>query len=325
MNLRDLRYLVALADHKHFGRAAAASFVSQPTLSTQIRKLEEELGVTLIERAPRRVILTDVGREVADRARRIVGEVEQLRECARRTLDPEAGTVRLGLFPTLAPYLLPHVVPPIRARFPRLELLLVEEKTEDLLRILREGRLDAAVLALPVHDDQLHVEPLFEEPFVLAVPHGHRLSACQTLRVRDIARESLLLLEDGHCLRDQALDVCQLSGAVERTGFRATSLETLRQMVAAHVGITLLPALSVQPPVPHQEAIDLLRFDEKPPSRHIAMVWRRSSARGDFLSKLAGILRAASAPLLGNQAIAKAATPARSKARKKAGRGRSPD
>ena len=298
MNLRDLRYLVALADHKHFGRAAAASFVSQPTLSTQIRKLEEELGVTLIERAPRRVLLTDVGREVAERARRIAAEVEQLKECARRTLDPEAGTVRLGLFPTLAPYLLPHVVPPIRARFPRLELLLVEEKTEDLLRILREGRLDAAVLALPIHDDQLHVEPLFEEPFVLAVPHGHRLSNRQSLRVRDIARESLLLLEDGHCLRDQALDVCQLSGAVEKAGFRATSLETLRQMVAAHVGITLLPALSVQPPVPQQDAIDLLRFDEKPPSRHIAMVWRRSSAMHDFLCKLAGILRATSIPLL---------------------------
>jgi len=298
MNLRDLRYLVALADHRHFGRAAAASFVSQPTLSTQIRKLEEELGVTLIERAPRRVMLTPVGLDIAARARRIVAEVEQLKESARRTLDPEAGTVRLGLFPTLAPYLLPHVVPKIRARFPRLELLLVEEKTEAVLRLLREGRLDAGVLALPLHDDQLHVEPLFEEPFVLAVPQAHPLARRDHLRLEEIGSESLLLLEDGHCLREQALDVCHLSGAVEKTGFRATSLETLRQMVAANVGVTLLPALAVRPPVPTNDAIHLLAFDGRPPSRRIAMVWRRSSAMGEFLSQLADVLRTATAELL---------------------------
>jgi LysR family hydrogen peroxide-inducible transcriptional activator len=293
MNLRDLKYLVALADHRHFGRAAAACFISQPTLSTQLRKLEEELGVTLIERAPRRVMLTPVGLDIAARARRIAAEVEQLKESARRTLDPEAGTVRLGLFPTLAPYLLPHVVPRIRARFPRLELLLIEEKTEVVLRMLREGRLDAGVLALPLHDDQLHVEPLFEEPFVLAVPQAHRLAKRSHLRLDEIGQESLLLLEDGHCLRDQALDICHLSGAVEKTGFRATSLETLRQMVAANVGITLLPMLAVRPPVPPQEAIHLLSFDGRPPSRRIAMVWRRSSAMGAFLTQLAGILREA--------------------------------
>src|SRR5689334_15087807 len=150
MNLRDLRYLVALADHKHFGRAAEASFVSQPTLSTQIKKLEEELGVSLVERTPRKVLLTDTGLAVAERARVILREVEQVRELARRTRDPESGTVRLGLFPTLGPYLLPHVVPQLRERFPRLELLLVEEKTPELLRQLHEGRIDAAVLALPL-------------------------------------------------------------------------------------------------------------------------------------------------------------------------------
>lgn len=146
MNLRDLQYLVALAEHRHFGRAAAASFVSQPTLSTQIKKLEDELGMLLVERAPRRVMLTPAGREIAERARRILSEVDQLKESARRTRDPEAGSVRLGIFPTLGPYLLPHVVPNIRERFPRLELLLVEEKTEVILRQLREGRLDAAAL-----------------------------------------------------------------------------------------------------------------------------------------------------------------------------------
>ncbi|MGQ0802105.1 MAG: LysR substrate-binding domain-containing protein [Pseudomarimonas sp.] len=309
MNLRDLTYLVALANHKHFGRAAAASFVSQPTLSTQIKKLEDELGVTLIERAPRRVMLTAVGQEIADRAKRIVAEVEQLKETARRTLDPEAGSMRLGLFPTLAPYLLPHVVPAIRKRFPRLELLLVEEKTDALLKLLREGRLDAAVLALPVHDGQLHIEPLFEEPFLLAVPHSHPLARRKQLKLDEIASESLLLLEDGHCMRDQALDVCHLSGAMEKAGFRATSLETLRQMVAANVGMTLLPALSVQPPVPVQEAIHLIPFAGRAPSRRIAMVWRRSSAMGAFLSQLAALMGDVSRPLLQVGADDRAALP----------------
>jgi LysR family hydrogen peroxide-inducible transcriptional activator len=293
MNLRDLRYLVALADHKHFGHAAAASFVSQPTLSTQIRKLEEELGVSLVERAPRRVMLTPIGREIAERARRVIGEVTQMGELARRSRDPEAGTVRLGLFPTLAPYLLPHVLPGIRARFPRLELLLVEEKTDVILARLRDGRLDAGLLALPLHDDQLHVERLFEEPFVLAVPQTHPLAQrARPLALKDLDHEHLLLLEEGHCLRDQALDVCRLAGADERDGFRATSLETLRQMVAASVGITLLPMLAVQPPVPPSPDIRVLPFAGKAPSREIAMVWRKSSAMGDFLQQLAHCFRA---------------------------------
>lgn len=287
MNLRDLRYLVALADHKHFGRAAEASFVSQPTLSTQIRKLEDELGVALVERAPRRVMLTPVGVEIADRARKIIADVEQMTQIARRSQDPEAGSVRLGLFPTLGPYLLPHVVPQLRERFPRLELLLVEEKTDQILTRLRDGRLDAGLLALPVHDEQLQVEPLFDEPFVLAVPRSHALARRDTLDMRHLDRVHLLLLEEGHCLRDQALDVCRLSGADERDGFRATSLETLRQMVAAGVGITLLPMLAVQPPVPPSKDIALLPFDGEAPHRRIAMVWRRSSAMGSFLSLLA--------------------------------------
>lgn len=287
MNLRDLKYLVALADHRHFGRAAEASFVSQPTLSTQIRKLEEELGVSLVERAPRRVMLTPIGAEIAERARKIVADAEQLSEIARRSRDPEAGTVRLGVFPTLAPYLLPHVLPAIRARYPRLELLLVEEKTDQILARLRDGRLDAGVLALPLHDEQLHVAPLFDEPFVLAVPRGHALAGRASLAVGDLDDRHLLLLEEGHCLRDQALDVCRLAGADERDGFRATSLETLRQMVAAGVGITLLPVLAVQPPVPPSPDIALVPFRRPAPHRRIAMVWRRSSAMGAFLQKLA--------------------------------------
>lgn len=291
MNLRDLRYLVALAEHKHFGRAADASFVSQPTLSTQIKKLEDELDVALVERTPRKILLTEVGREIATRARHVLDEVEQIKSIALRTKDPEAGTLRLGIFPTLGPYLLPHLIPGLRLRFPRLELLLTEEKTETLMQRLREGRLDATLLALPLHDDQLHAEVLFDEPFLLAVPTQHRLARRKTLGLDDLASESLLLLEDGHCLRDQALDVCQLAGASERDGFRATSLETLRQMVAANVGITLLPLLAVKPPVVQSDAIHLLPFRSAPPSRRIALVWRKSSALKGFLATLAKELK----------------------------------
>lgn len=291
MNLRDLKYLVALAEHRHFGRAAAASFVSQPTLSTQIRKLEEELGVTLVERAPRKVMLTPVGRDIVERARRVLADVDQMAEIARRSQDPDAGSIRLGMFPTLGPYLLPHVLPGLREKFPRLEILLVEEKTDALLERLREGRLDAALLALPIHDEQLHVETLFEEPFLLAVPRQHALANRTSLATEDLDRIPLLLLEEGHCLRDQALDVCRLTGAGEREGFRATSLETLRQMVAAGVGLTLLPALSVQPPVPPSPDIALLTFVDESPHRTIAMVWRRSSAMASLLERIASQLR----------------------------------
>ena len=287
MNLRDLKYLIALADLRHFGKAADACFVSQPTLSTQVRKLEEELGVTLVERAPRKVMLTATGQDVVQRARRIVADVEQMREAARRSKDPESGSLRLGVFPTLAPYLLPHVVPQLRERFPQLELLLVEEKSDVLLQRLREGRLDAALLALPVHDEQLHAEFLFEEAFVLAAPQGHELATRTSLHVDELSDETLLLLEDGHCLRDQALDVCRLSGAQEKSGFRATSLETLRQMVAAGVGVTLLPALSVHAPIVQPANIRLVKFREPSPSRRIALVWRKSSAMEAFLQQLA--------------------------------------
>ncbi len=298
MNLRDLKYLVALADHMHFGRAAAASFVSQPTLSTQIKKLEDELGVPLVERAPRKVMLTPAGREAAERARRIVAEVEQLKEAARRSQDPEAGTVKLGIFPTLGPYLLPHVVPAIRTRFPRLELLLVEEKSDVLLQRLREGKLDASLLALPVDEEQMHVEFLFEEPFVLAAPEHHPLAKRTGLTLAELNDQKLLLLEDGHCLREQALEVCRLAGANEKSEFRATSLETLRQMVAAEVGMTLLPLLAVQPPVARSENIHLLGFSDSHPSRRIAMVWRKSSAMDAFLIQLAQVFAELPADLL---------------------------
>ncbi|MCD9622898.1 LysR substrate-binding domain-containing protein [Rhabdothermincola salaria] len=302
MNLRDLGYLVAVAEHRHFGKAAAASFVSQPTLSTQLKKLEAELGVELVERNPGHITLTRAGELVAERARSILAEADQIRHIAAQARDPESGSIRLGLFPTLAPYLLPHVVGPLHARFPHLELLLVEEKTEVVVERLRDGQLDAGVLALPIHEPLLHEELLFSEDFVLAVPAEHPLASdTGAIESSVLAGEHVLLLEEGHCLRDQALAVCQLNGASERSGFRATSLETLRQMVAAGVGVTLLPELAVQPPVPASPSVVLRDFSDPPPRRDIAMFWRRTSVYRDLLPAVAEVIRVEAAALVGGR------------------------
>lgn len=291
MNLRDLEYLVAVADHLHFGRAAEACYVSQPTLSTQIKKLEGELGVELVERTPRQVMLTTAGQRVVERARMLLAEAADIRRIAQQAADPESGTLRMGLFPTLAPYLLPHVVPNLRARFPKLELLLVEEKTEEVVHRLRAGRLDVGVLALPI-EERFRQEYLFTEDFVLAVPADHPLASSEgPVDTTVLATEHVLLLEEGHCLREQALSVCRLAGADEDTGFRATSLETLRQMVAAGVGVTLLPRLAVHPPVPPSPDIVLLEFHDPAPSRSIALFWRDTSVYGDLMAPLADVLR----------------------------------
>ena len=294
MNLRDLGYLVAVAEHRHFGKAAEARFVSQPTLSTQIKKLERELGVELVERNPRHITLTEAGERITERARAILAEVDDIWTISRQAQDPESASLRMGLFPTLAPYLLPHVVPHLRDRFPSLELLLVEEKTEVVLERLGEGLLDVGILAEPIDDDLMHVEPLFEEEFLLAVPVDHPLAEGEgPVDPAVLATEPILLLEEGHCLREQALAVCQLAGAAERSGFRATSLETLRQMVGAGVGITLLPALAVQDPVPSHQGIRLRTFAEPAPRRTIAMCWRRTSVHREFLPSVAEVIRSA--------------------------------
>lgn len=298
MNIRAIHYLVTLAEVQHFSRAAERCHVSQPTLSTQIRKLEEELGVQLVERNPRQVMLTPVGEEIVDRARTIISEVEAMHAIARRSRDPHSGTVRIGIFPTLAPYLLPHVVPTIRQQFPRLTLRLFEEKTEDVLEMLHQGRLDAGLLALPVDEEGLHVRRLFEEPFVLAMPEQHPLSRLEQVELGDLEDQELLLLEDGHCLRDQALEVCHLAGAHEQLDFHATSMETLRQMVAAGTGVTLMPTLAVKPPVAHTDNVSTRPFREPGPMRTIAMAWRKSSALGDFLEELAEIFSAIDPALL---------------------------
>ncbi len=287
MNLRALNYFVKLAELKHFSRAAEACFVSQPTLSTQIRKLEEELGVQLVERAPRKVQLTPVGMEIAARARHLLRDVEQLQAIARRSGDPETGTLRLGLFPTLAPYLLPHVVPSIRKRFPKLRLELSEEKTGEILSMLEDGQLDAGLLALPVESDRLEQIVLFEEPFLMAMPEPHALSRKKEITINDLIGEEVLLLEDGHCLRDQALEVCALAGLRDQVNFNATSLETLRQMVAAEVGVTLLPSLAAAPPIAATNNVVLRPFKAPAPFRTIALFWRKTSPLGPLMADLA--------------------------------------
>jgi len=298
MNLRALQYFVKLADLRHFSKAADACFVSQPTLSTQIRKLEEELGVQLVERAPKNILLTPVGEEIAERARLVLSDVDQIRAVARRSGDPASGILRLGLFPTLAPYLLPHVVPGMRRTYPKLTLQLSEEKTETIITMLRQGELDAGLLALPISDEGLEITPLFDEPFVVAVPENHVLAEQDEICLSDLENAELLLLEEGHCLREHALEVCALSGARERVDFHATSMETLRQMVAAEVGVTLMPILAVKPPIAKTGNLAIRRFKAPAPSRTIALAWRKSSALAGFLAELTDSFRALPPDLL---------------------------
>ncbi|HVS77927.1 MAG TPA: LysR substrate-binding domain-containing protein, partial [Steroidobacteraceae bacterium] len=226
IKLKDLRYLVAVADTRHFGRAAERCFVSQPTLSAQLKKLEQYLGVQLIERQPNNVSLTDAGEQVVARARRILEASDEVVALARAHRDPLAGRLRLALLPTIGPYLLPRVSLAIRRALPRLELRLYEYQTAPMLEKLKAGELDLGILALPVDLEGLEARELFAEPFTVAVPERHPLARRERVQVSDLENETLLLLEEGHCLRDQALEVCSRVGAGESQDFRATSLET---------------------------------------------------------------------------------------------------
>jgi LysR family hydrogen peroxide-inducible transcriptional activator len=290
MNIRDLRYLVALADTRHFGQAADRCHVSQPTLSAQIRKLEEYLGVTLVERQPRRVALTAEGERVVERARRLVKEADDIIELARGSRDPLSGRLRIGLIPTVGPYLLPRVASRLRRRLPRLQLLLFEYQTGPLLERLRNGEIDLGILALPVSLEGLESRPLYDEPFMVAVPDKHPLAAQKAVKPADLNGETLLLLEDGHCLRDQALEVCGRIDVHEEPDFRATSLETLRQMVGAGLGITLLPELAVDGPFAAARGLAVRPFTRPVPVRTIGAVWRRSSTRGPAIQAVCDVV-----------------------------------
>ena len=287
MNLRDLKYLVAVAEHKHFGRAAAASFVSQPTLSTQLKKLEEELGVTLIERSNRQVMLTPVGERIVDQAQLVLREVNHLVHLAEEHRDPFGGDFRLGVIPTVAPYLLPKILRPISKAFPNLRIQLTEGQTAVISRLLRDGDLDAVILALPLDEDNVVEAKLYTEPFLFAVAKQHPKANKKTVGLSDLDGEQVLLLEDGHCLRDQALEVCKTHNASENANFRATSIETLRQMVAAGVGTTLMPELAV---ATRSGPVRYIPFRGQPPHRDIGLCWRATSSRAALLSELSEIL-----------------------------------
>ena len=296
MTLQELKYLVALADHGHFGRAAEACFITQSTLSTQIKKLEDFLGVTLFDRSLKRVTPTPIGREILQAARNIVEESERIRELAKHAQDPMARTLHLGVIPTLGPYYLPHALTLVHKKHPGLRMLLREEMTPQILEHLVDGKLDAGLLALPVTDDSLRVEPLFYEPFYAALPAGHALAKRDVLKASDIMSEKLLLLDEGHCLRDQALDVCG-AGSTGREEVRATSLETLRQMVAMGLGLTLLPALAVDAaPRVSKKAVEIRPFKSPPPGRTIALAWRKRAPFPETFERLAATLKASLPP-----------------------------
>ncbi len=290
MNLKDLKYLVALADTGHFGRAAEKTFVSQPTLSAQLKKLEDYLGVKLIERQPKNVQLTDIGKQVVVRARRILVESGEIVALARNNSDPYAGKLRIALIPTIGPYLLPRVMKKLRKALPQLSLMLYEHQTEPLLKRLRDGEIDLGILALPVPLDGLDSRELYREAFTVALPNGHALAQKSAIKVQDLKGHTLLLLEDGHCLRDQALEVCSRVEVREAEDFRATSLETLRQMVIAGLGITLLPELAVGSPFGSQRDLALRRFVRPAPTRTVGAVWRKSSTRSAVITEFCNII-----------------------------------
>jgi len=292
MNLKDLKYLTALADTGHFGKAAERCFVSQPTLSAQLKKLEEFLGVKLVERQPKNVQLTEVGKQIVVRARRMLDESDEIIALARSNTDPLAGKLKLGLIPTIGPYLLPRVMQKIRKAIPDLGLMLYEYQTEELLKRLRDGEIDLGIMALPVVQDGLETRTLYEEAFTVALPNHHPLAAKSTIKVQDLKGQTLLLLEDGHCLRDQALEVCSRVDVREAEDFRATSLETLRQMVVAGLGVTLLPELAVESPFGSQRGLTIRQFTKPAPSRTVGAVWRKSSTRAPAIAAVCDVVDA---------------------------------
>ena len=288
MTLQDLRYVVALADHGHFGRAAAACDIGQSTLSTQLKKLEKQLGVTLFERTTKSVSVTAIGAEIVGRARQVLADVEAITSVGQHISGPLAGGFSLGVIPTLGPYLLPWLVPALKTDYPELRLTVREDLTTPLLERLGSHRLDAALVALPVPEDRLESLPLFDEPFWFAEPKGRRPAAAKMMTEDDLRGQRLLLLTEGHCLRDQALAICRTADRDAEGDFRATSLETILQMVATGLGSTLLPAMAC---TEARTRAVTTRPLEPGIGRRIGLVWRRSYSRLRDIHLLAKTLR----------------------------------
>ena len=288
-SVKQLQYLVAVADHLHFGAAARACHVTQPALSEQLRQLEDLLGARLVERGTRRIALTDVGERIVARARAVLRGVDDLVAVAHGAREPFALPLKLGVIPTIAPYWLPRALPKIRAAFPRLQPYLREEQTPVLLELLADGKLDILLLALPVEGDSLVTRSLFAEDFLLLAPRSRKIVSLP-IRQRDLRGESLLLLEQGHCLRDQALEVCHSHGATENQAFRASSLGTLVQMVANGLGMTLIPRMALPVELKGQRTLRASEFAPPRPRREIGLAWRAASPRRAELEQLAAAI-----------------------------------
>jgi len=295
MTLTELRYIVAVARERHFGRAAEACFVSQPTLSVAIKKLEEELDLKLFERGASEVSVTPLGEAIVRQAQSVLEQAAAIKEIAKRGKDPLSGPLRLGIIYTIGPYLLPELVRHAIAMTPQMPLMLQENFTVKLLDMLRTGELDCAIMAEPFPDTGLAIAPLYDEPFLVAVPAGHPLAQQRSINSEALKQETMLLLGTGHCFRDQVLEVCpefaRFSSHAEgiRKSFEGSSLETIRYMVAAGMGITVVPQLSVRTwdrsEGPNQQVV-YLPFETPVPTRRVVLAWRRSFTRYEAIAAL---------------------------------------
>lgn len=290
VKLRDLEYLNAIDKYKHFSKAAEACFVSQPTLSGQIMKLEDQLGLQLIERHRRNVMLTPAGEQLVKQARQVLQAAHEFEEVARALLDPLAGDLHVGLIPTVAPYLLPHIIQNLNTKLPKINLYLHEAQTKHLLQELNDGHLDLIILPWLEEMDRFERYDLFEEPLLLAAPHNHPLAKKSKVALEDLNDQPILTLEDGHCLRDQALGYCFTAGAREDHRFQATSLETLRFMVASGMGITMLPQLAIQNP-DQDGYIRYIPFKTPVPKRQIALLIRPNYSRMECIRAVVASIR----------------------------------
>jgi LysR family hydrogen peroxide-inducible transcriptional activator len=293
MNLRDLKYIIAVAETRHFGKAAERCFVSQPTLSGQIKKLEEELEVTLFERTNRSVEITPVGTAILTHARVILEQADLIQQLARAHQDPLAGALRIGVIPTLSPYLMPLILMPLRKRYPQMKLVLSEELTDSLLERLRNHEIDAALLATPVAEQDFETLTLFDEPFWIAYPRRHPFYIKDKITLRDLGNENLLLLAEGHCLAEQAMEVCHIrerQAQGEMADLRASSLETLIQLVGAGFGITLVPALAMRGSWTTDSGVVAQPLAIADAARRVALVFRHSFPRRPALQAFADVI-----------------------------------
>ena len=300
MTLTELRYIVAVAREKHFGRAAEACFVSQPTLSVAIKKLEEELDVKIFERGANEVSVTPLGQEIVRQAQSVIEQAQAIKEIAKRGKDPISGPLRMGVIYTIGPYLLPDLVKQAIERVPQMPLIIQENFTAKLLEMLRTGELDAAIMAEPFPDTGLAVAPLYDEPFMAAVPKSHPLAKRKSLSAEELKNETMLLLGTGHCFRDHVLEVCpeyaRFSSDAEgiRKSFEGSSLETIKYMVASGMGVTVVPQLSV--PKDANPHVKYVPFAAPVPTRRVVLVWRRTYTRYEAIAALRNAIYACPLP-----------------------------